>query len=142
MGRANTRGDLVVYLPDDRIVATGDILVAPVPFSFGSFLGDWLGTLGRIRALDVAVIVPGHGPVQRDWSYLDRVSRLIESTLTQVRAAVAAGKDLDSTRAAVNLSAFEKEFGAGSLLNERAFRGFFVTPAVERAFREARGELQ
>jgi glyoxylase-like metal-dependent hydrolase (beta-lactamase superfamily II) len=71
LGRANTRGDLVVSLPEDKIVITGDVLVGPIPFAFGSFLGDWVKTLTAIRSLDASVIVPGHGPIQRDWSYLE-----------------------------------------------------------------------
>ena len=34
-GRANTRGDLVVYLPEEKIMATGDMVVSPVPFALG-----------------------------------------------------------------------------------------------------------
>jgi glyoxylase-like metal-dependent hydrolase (beta-lactamase superfamily II) len=141
LGRANTRGDLVVHLPRERVVITGDVLVAPVPFSFGSFLGDWVGTLAAVRALPADVIVPGHGMPQRDRAYLDRVSRLLEATLARVRAAVAEGKDLDATRAAVKLDDLKREFAGDDWRRQRAFDAFFVAPAVERAWREARGEL-
>ena len=142
LGRANTRGDLVVWLPAERVVITGDVLVSPVPFSFGSFLGDWTGTLKAIRALPAQVIIPGHGMPQRDWSYLDLVSRLIDSTLVQVKAAVAQGKDLEATRKAVSLESFKPEFAKGDYITGRSFDNFFVTPAVERAWKEARGELE
>ena len=141
MGRANTRGDLIVHLPAERIAIVGDILVAPVPFSFGSYLGDWLGTLARISELPVDVIVPGHGPIQRDRVYLDRVRVLIETTLSQVRLAVSQGKDLEATRRAVSLDSLRVRFTGDSLVRIRAFNNFFVTPAVQRAWLEARGEL-
>jgi cyclase len=141
LGRANTRGDLVVHLPLEKIVITGDILVAPVPFAFGSFLGEWPNVLAAVRRLDANIIVPGHGPPQTDWAYLDRVSALLQSVTSQVSAAVAAGKDLAATRAALKLDSLAALFGGGSILNARSFQAFFVTPAVERAFLEARGEL-
>jgi enamine deaminase RidA (YjgF/YER057c/UK114 family) len=142
LGRANTRGDLVVHLPAERIAIVGDILVAPVPFSFGSYLGDWVGTLTRISDLPVDLIIPGHGPLQRDRQYLNRVRALLESTLSQVKQAVAEGKDLDATRRAVSLDSMRQQFTGGSGLLTRAFNEFFVAPAVERAWREVRGELQ
>ena len=141
LGRANTRGDLVVYLPRERVAITGDILVAPVPFAFGSYLGDWVKTLAALRSLDAAVIVPGHGSVQRDWRYLDQLSALLRSTLAQTAAAAAEGKDLETTRKTVNLDSLTRVFAAGSPLKAGAFQNVFITPAVERAYLEAKGEL-
>ncbi len=71
LGRGNTRGDLSVWLPREGVLATGDLLVNPVPYSFGSYLGDWVATLRKLRTLPARAIVPGHGAIQRDWSYLD-----------------------------------------------------------------------
>jgi cyclase len=141
-GRANTRGDLVVYLPNERIVATGDILVNPVPYSFGSFLGDWMETLRQISALPVDVIVPGHGAIQRDRNYLNQVLALMETTLAQAKDAVAKGLDLEATRKAVNLDAHRVKFTQGDPGRERAFVQYWVAPAVQRAFLEAKGEIK
>lgn len=141
LGRGNTRGDLVVWLPNERIVATGDLLVNPVPYSFGSFLGDWIRTLGAIRALEPRIIVPGHGAVQRDYAYLDQVVALLGATLAQAREAVAKGLDLEATRKAANLDALRVKFTNGERARENAFRAYFTTPAVQRAFLEAKGEL-
>lgn len=141
LGRGNTRGDLVVWLPEERIVVTGDLLVNPVPYSFGSFLGEWIETLGAIRALEPRVIVPGHGAIQRDYGYLDQVVALLATTLDQVKHAVARGLDLEATRKAVNLDAIRVKFTNGERARENAFQAYFATPAVARAFLEARGEL-
>jgi glyoxylase-like metal-dependent hydrolase (beta-lactamase superfamily II) len=40
--------------------------VHPVPFAFGSFIGEWGSTLGKLAELDARTIVPGHGEVQHD----------------------------------------------------------------------------
>src|SRR5687768_7181934 len=42
LGRANTRGDLVVHVPSARVVATGDLIVHPIPFAFGSYPREWV----------------------------------------------------------------------------------------------------
>ena len=58
----------MTYVPDAKVVAAGDLIVLPAPFSFGSYPGDWIETLRKLLALDAVAIVPGHGPVLRDRS--------------------------------------------------------------------------
>lgn len=141
LGRGNTRGDLLVHLPDEKILATGDLLVHPVPFALGSYLGEWVETLAKVRALDATTIVLSHGEVQKDWRYLDLVSSLLGAVLEQTRAAVGRGLDLEATRAAVDLSSFEARFGLDDPARRFAWTHYFVQPAVERAWLEARGAL-
>lgn len=64
LGPAHTRGDVVVWLPDSRVLFTGDVVMAGVtPFvPMGSVSGS-LAVLDALRALEPRVIVPGHGPV-------------------------------------------------------------------------------
>lgn len=141
LGRGNTRGDVSVWLPRERVLITGDLLVNPAPYSFGSYLGDWTKTLGMLRALPAQVIVPGHGEVQHDWAYFDLFVELLNATLAQTRDAVAKGLDLEATRKAVDLSSFRQRFTKGDDTIGRAFDAFFISPAVERAWLEARGEI-
>ena len=141
LGRGNTRGDLTVWLPKERVLVMGDLLVNPAPYSFFSYLGDWTKTLGALRALPAAVVIPGHGEVQRDWAYFDLFVELLNSTLAQAREAVAKGMDLEATRKAVDLAALRQRFTKGDEKIGRSFDSFFISPAVERAWLEARGEI-
>jgi glyoxylase-like metal-dependent hydrolase (beta-lactamase superfamily II) len=140
-GRGNTRGDVVVWLPKERVLATGDLVVAPTPFGIGSFFGDWIQTLTRLEELDPAVVLPGHGPVMRDLAYLRRVKRLLESTLSQAKAAAAKKLTLEETRKAVDLEEFRRELAGDDQTKNNAFTEYFVKPGVERAYREATGTL-
>lgn len=141
LGRGNTRGDLSVWLPKERVLVTGDLLVNPAPYSFGSYLSEWVKTLTQLRALPAAVIVPGHGAIQRDWAYLDQFVELLNWTLGQAKDAVAKGLDLEATRKAIDLTSFRQRFAGSDDGKGRAFDAFFTAPAVERAWLEARGEL-
>jgi cyclase len=142
LGRGNTRGDVVVWLPKERVLATGDLLVNPVPYSFGSYLGEWTKVLRTIRAMPADVIIPGHGAIQRDRAYIDLVIELLESTLGQAKDAVAKGLDLEGTRKAVNLDPLRQRFTNGDKTRNQAFFDYFTTPAVERAYLEAKGEIK
>jgi glyoxylase-like metal-dependent hydrolase (beta-lactamase superfamily II) len=85
-GRAVTPGDTFLYLPNEKIVITGDLLVNPVSFALSSYPTEWLRTLEKIDALDAAVLVPGHGEPLRD-------KVLLHATMDVMRALLKAGKD-------------------------------------------------
>lgn len=64
VGPAHTEGDLMVHVPDARVLYTGDVLfVGSTPVMWAGPVENWLRALDRILALDVDVIVPGHGPI-------------------------------------------------------------------------------
>lgn len=64
VGPAHTRGDLLVHLPADGVVFTGDVLfVAGTPIVWAGPVQNWIAACDRILALGAAVIVPGHGPL-------------------------------------------------------------------------------
>ena len=138
-GLGNTRGDVVVFLPAERIVATGDLVVHPEPFGFGSYYSEWIDTLGRIAALEADTFVPGHGPVMRDRAYITQLQDLLRALTAEVDAAVKKGLALEETKKAVTLDEWKKKFAGEDEGIARAFDAFFVTPAVERAWKQATG---
>jgi cyclase len=141
-GRGNTRGDVAVYLPREKVLVTGDLLVHPVPFAYGSFLGDWIQTMKKLRELDADIIVPGHGPVMRDKEYVNTVIELLESVVGQVRDAVGRGLSLEETRKAVKLESFRRRLAGDDPVRLETFDDSIVRVAIQRAYMEAKGELK
>ena len=138
LGRGNTGGDAVIYVPDAKVLMTGDLVVAPTPYAIGSFLGDWIETLNKLMAIEATTIVPGHGPVMHDWTYVKTEQGLLESVLTQVRQAAGDGLSLEGARKKVDLESYRKQLCGDSTRRDIAFREFFSKPAVERAYEEAK----
>jgi len=99
--RAVTPGDAFLYLPEERIVVTGDLLVNPVSFALSCYPTGWLRTLERIDALDAAVIVPGHGDVRRDRELLHATMTVFRELLRQGKEAKRKGIEVDRAREAV-----------------------------------------
>jgi glyoxylase-like metal-dependent hydrolase (beta-lactamase superfamily II) len=138
LGRAHTRGDIVVRLPQEDIVVAGDLVVWPVPtVGTTSYPLDFPRTLDRLLALGATTIVPGHGPVMRNDAYVRQVKALLESLDRQVLAAVARGDTLEQVRAAVRLDAFRDALAAGHPLREDVFDYYVAQPAVARAYAQA-----
>jgi glyoxylase-like metal-dependent hydrolase (beta-lactamase superfamily II) len=64
VGPAHTAGDVIVHLPRQRIVFTGDVLFRRcTPIGWEGTYANWIAALDRIVALEPSVIVPGHGPL-------------------------------------------------------------------------------
>ena len=102
---AHTSGDLIVYLPAQKIVATGDIIATSNPYprihdeKHGSTEG-WITTAKAMVALDADTFIPGHGGIQTKADIQKRIADA-EARRAQVKEMVAQGKSLDEIKAAV-----------------------------------------
>ena len=141
LGRGNTAGDTVVFVPDSRVAVTGDLLVLPTPYGHGCYPGEWIETLRKLMQSDATTVVPGHGPVLHDWEYAKKLIGLLEALRAQVGEAVRKGATLKEVRERVTLEEFVKPFAGMDPARAEAFRAYFVPPAVERAYQEAKGSF-
>jgi glyoxylase-like metal-dependent hydrolase (beta-lactamase superfamily II) len=139
LGRGHTSGDIVVHLPKEGVVIAGDLVMSPVPYVGNpqSHPGDWSATLEKLIALHPTAIIPGHGPVLHDDSYLKLMARLFASIKQQVEAAVARGETLEQTRKSVNLEELRKLFIGDSRMRKDIFDSYVVGAGVAAAFADA-----
>jgi glyoxylase-like metal-dependent hydrolase (beta-lactamase superfamily II) len=64
LGSGHTVGDAVAYLPDEKVLYAGDLAFFYVtPLGFQGHIGNWIAILDEILTMDVATVVPGHGPI-------------------------------------------------------------------------------
>ncbi|MFC9859050.1 MULTISPECIES: MBL fold metallo-hydrolase [unclassified Streptomyces] len=119
LGTAHTTNDTVVWLPDQRVLFTGDVVMSgATPFCLTGSVAGSISVIERLRALSPRVVVPGHGPVggpellDTTESYLRYVQRLaadgIAAGLSPLRIAREAAPTpfahlLDSERLVPNL---------------------------------------
>lgn len=140
LGRGNTPGDLVLWLPGERILASGDLVVHPIPYGFGSFPEEWIATLETLASFDFAMLVPGHGAVQHDASYIRRLQALLTEVRRQVGESVSKGYDLETARENLDLSSFVDEFAGDDADARLKFDNWWKQPIARSAWLEARGE--
>jgi cyclase len=139
LGPGHTGADIVVHLPKERILITGDLVVWPVPLVGDpqSHIEEWPSTLDKLCALDPNTIVPGHGPVLHDLSYLKTLGAMFASISKQTKEAVSRGETLEQTRKSVKLEEFQKQLAGESPVRRLLFSNYVAYPAVSVAFREA-----
>ena len=126
VGPAHTNGDILVNVPSDKVVFTGDILfIEGHPILWAGPVKNWINACDRIISMEVDFVVPGHGPVTdnrgvkavRDYlAYIDTESReRFESGMSALEAAKEIDLDLFSTwgdgeRIAVNVNSLYREY--------------------------------
>lgn len=126
VGPAHTGGDVLVHVPGDRAVFTGDILfIDATPLMWAGPVANWIRACETIIAMDVDVIVPGHGPVT-DKAGVRRVADYLAFVDQEARARFDAGLGVreaaldialgeysgwsDAERIAVNVDSLYREY--------------------------------
>lgn len=140
LGRANTDGDAVAWLPRQRIVLTGDIVVSPIPYGFGSYPAEWRDTISALKGFDFKLLVPGHGRPMNDNAYLDRLSWLLDQVRAQVTPLARQGLSLEQVVGAVDLSAARAQFTGGDPWRAQLFDQYWRQPIIASAFKQALGQ--
>jgi glyoxylase-like metal-dependent hydrolase (beta-lactamase superfamily II) len=99
LGRGHTKGDTVVWLPDEKILFSGDLVeYDATPYTGDAYLTDWPATLDAIAALGPEKLVPGRGaslttPAEVK-AGLDGTRAFVTEMFASVRRGAAAGEDL------------------------------------------------
>ncbi len=64
-GRAHTGGDVIIFLPQEKVVFTGDMMLPGLAYMGDGHVDEWPATLDGLNALDFDTWLPGHGSVMR-----------------------------------------------------------------------------
>jgi len=137
LGRAHTAGDIVIHVPDENVMFTGDIVEYHSACYCGDgHFGDWGHTLDNIAAFDVDAIAPGRGDalVGKDMvtAALESTRDFVESTYRPAARVAAKGGSLKDAWDAVRASCDPK-------FKDYAIYEHCLPFNVARAYDEARG---
>lgn len=136
VGRGHTRGDSIIFVPQDRIVYLSELLfVNQFLFINDGYGLDWLKALDAVEALEADVFVPGHGPIPPDPRQTRQDLRRFRQMLVDVRDAVqkevARGATEDQAVAGLRWPQYEKLQGYDAQRET----------AVRRLYRQLTGTL-
>lgn len=137
LGRANTRSDGIVYLPKEKVVMTGDIVVFPVPYAPVAHTTEWLQALRTLKSLGAEHIVPGHGPVMHDYAFIDRLISTLSAIIDQVSTSARDGLSLEDAKQRLDVERFRVAFTHGDRVLDDDFTEF-VGDVADVSYREAK----
>ena len=136
-GNAHTRGDSVLFVPQERIVYMSEVFFnEEFPNMTGGYGVSWIRVLDTVRALDADIFIPGHGPVPDDpkqtRAALDRARQILVEARDGIQNEIARGATEDQAVAAVKLDQYSKLY---------AFAGQREV-VLRRIYKELKGTLQ
>ncbi|MDY6843204.1 MAG: MBL fold metallo-hydrolase [Thermodesulfobacteriota bacterium] len=106
VGPAHTQGDVIVYIPDDRIVFAGDILfIGGTPIMWVGPVGNWIQACDLMLEMDVETFVPGHGPIT-DKKGVRAVKEYWEYVYTEAKKRFDAGLSVDEASDDISLGEY------------------------------------
>jgi cyclase len=142
-GRAVTPGDAVMYLPKERVVAVGDLVVNPVTFALSSYPTEWVRALERVDGLPADVIVTGHGEPLRDKTLLRNTLEVFRVLLREGKAAHGRGLDPDRAKEALlpGVESLMIAITGNDAGRNAAFRTQLVDWFLHRVYDELAGPL-
>ena len=115
-GRGHTGGDTLVFLPEERIVFTGDFFVGRpggggLPYMGDGYVEEWPASLDRLMTLDFDIMVPGHGLPFGEREQIDNLQAYLRDLNTQVTSLHAQGVSAQDAAARVDLSDHADHYG-------------------------------
>lgn len=142
LGRGHTKGDTVVWLPQERTLLSGDLVeFDATPYAGDAYFSDWPQTLANIAALEPLALVPGRGPALKGEAQvrqgLDATRDFVSDLYANVKKGTAAGKDL-KTVYKETYAALQPKYGSWVIFDH--CMPFDVTRAFDEAtqFRDPR----
>lgn len=135
VGPAHTRGDVLVHVPAERTVFTGDILFnGGYPAVWAGPVSNWISACDAMLGWDVETIVPGHGPIT-DKQGVRAMKHYLEYILAETRKRYDAGLSeadavseillddfgdwTDAERIVINVNTLYREFSGGTLKTDQ-----------------------
>lgn len=136
MGRGNSPADVVAYLPAERVLFAGDLLVYPVPYATLVYPVSWRRILDELTTYPVNALVPGHGPVMADHQYTEAVRDVFRTIEVQVDSLYRLGYNLSQATDSVDVMHLRERFWvpAGRPVREAFWREW--TQGLARQFAE------
>ncbi|HEY7303481.1 MAG TPA: MBL fold metallo-hydrolase [Bryobacteraceae bacterium] len=106
-GRAHTAGDVVVFCPQKRAVATGDMILGFLPYIGDGFPRTWPKTIDSVAKLSIDHVLPGHGPVQSGRQTMTNERNYIEELTSKVAAGKDAGKSVADLQKTITMASLK-----------------------------------
>lgn len=136
LGRGHTAGDVVVHLPKERIIATGDLLINGASYMGDAFFTDWIQTMETLKGVEFDTILPGHGRPMTGKAALSHWQAYVRDFWEQAQKFHKAGTPWEEAAKQVDLRA--------QAVNYPAIKAPGITPnhAMRRAYEILDGKIK
>lgn len=126
-GRAHTGGDVVIYLPQDKLVFTGDMMLPGLAYMGDGHVNEWPATLDGLLTLDFDTWLPGHGPVMRSKEPVTNFQAYLRDLWTKATQMHSRGVSAEQAAQQIDMTNHSQNFAQirGAGVDPRAIRRIY-----------------
>ncbi|PCJ25307.1 MAG: hypothetical protein COA96_07480 [SAR86 cluster bacterium] len=126
-GRAHTGGDVVIYLPQEKIVFTGDMMLPGLAYMGDAHVDEWPDTLDGLKSLNFDAWLPGHGPVMRNKDPIDNFQSYLRDLWTKTGQMYRSGVSAEQAAEQIDMTNHSDNFAQirGAGVDPRAIRRIY-----------------
>jgi cyclase len=110
LGRGHTGGDVVVYLPKERILCSGDLMTNGTANMVDGFADEWVNTLEQLKKLDFDTVLPGHGEAFTGKEKITAYQSYLRDIWSQVQKLKQQGITADEAAKRVDMTSHKTDF--------------------------------
>jgi glyoxylase-like metal-dependent hydrolase (beta-lactamase superfamily II) len=110
LGRGHTAGDVVVYLPQEKVVMTGDFLTAALSNMSDAYVNEWVTSLDALKKLDFDTVMPGHGDAFTDKAKIDYFQAYLRDVWSEITRLKQQGVSAEEAAKRADLTKHKEHF--------------------------------
>jgi cyclase len=119
-------GDVLVWIPEKKIMITGDIVVGPTPYAIWFNIPGIMTTIQKVIDMNPSVIIPGHGPVEYDLNYITQVKEAFTTYRKEIEKAIANKVALKDAMKNIRFPDIDNKFTGDDDTKKWAYKTFFL----------------
>ncbi len=129
---AHTKGDAMLWVPSKKILISGDIIVNPIPYAFKANHPGLIAMLQHIKTMNPDIIIPGHGPAEKDYIYIDQLIELLKDFETAFTTAISKYEKpkFPDLKKDITMEKYRQLFAGDDEVKNWAFKNFFLNPSI------------
>jgi len=106
VGAGHTSGDIVVFIPEDRVLVTGDLVHDFEPLFQDADPDSWIRVLDKIKHMDFDYFVGGHGDMHKGKEIINNWSAFMQELISKIRGAIREGQSLENFNKQISAKSF------------------------------------
>jgi cyclase len=130
----HSTGDVVIWIPEARILIAGDLVVAPTPYA------TYYNSPGMVKAIDAliamkpAIVIPGHGEVEHDLQYMQLLERAFAAYRSAAETSLAAHVPERQALDSIAFPEIDRAFTGDDAMKQWAYRAFFARNLIHNTY--------
>ena len=110
LGRGHTGGDVVVFLPAEKVIYTGDLMVPFLPYMGDAHVDEWPDTLEALKSFDFDTLLPGHGPIVEGKERIDMLQAYLRDLWSNTQALKQRGRSVEQAAREIDMTAHSSHY--------------------------------